>query len=75
MNFILTKITPDGNGFRDKREKIGISDNKKSLIDFCKTEYDVTPLEWDQDVHQKDYINGDMWSGYLTIETTNIKII
>lgn len=75
MNYILLKERPDGNGRGHTPKQLAVSESKSDLIEFAKEEFGVPPIVEEGDATEENYINGDFWSGFLFIETTNIKIV
>ena len=76
MNYKLIHEIPDGNGYRNERKTVAISDNKERLLRWAGEVYGVQPIDnpksWKE---EKEYINDRMWDGWLEICKTNITIV
>jgi len=64
-SYVLVQVKRDGNGVRDERTQIAVSDTEQKLVDYCNTELGMGIGE------PKKY----SWADYYLIETSNIKIV
>lgn len=64
VNWILIKITPDGNGVRDYEHQVAISKNAEALEDYRTS----------NNLKEKDK-RFSIWDCYYEIRGTNIEIV